>query len=180
MKQCRKCGEMKATTEFAKRTASPDGLQTNCKVCNRETNQKFRKTRPDYKQQWDKLNPGAQSKLVAAWAKRNPEKHSNNVHKYYSKLGSGVYRVNNLVTRESYIGSSKYLVQRMNQHFNANFNGASNKNLQNSMREFGIQWFSFEILESCPVNKLLEREQYWVDLLDPEFNKANPIKKDVN
>ena len=48
------------------------------------------------------------------------------------------------------------------------------------MREFGLQWFSFEILESCPVNKLLEREQYWVDLLNPEFNKANPIKKDVN
>ena len=180
MRNCKKCGEFKPTSEFAKRTSSPDGLQPNCKVCNRETNKKFRNTRPEYKKEWDKLNPGAQSKLVAEWAKRNPEKHRENVDKYYSKLGSGVYRVNNLVTRESYIGSSQSLVQRMNQHFNANFIGASNKNLQDSMREFGIQWFSFEILESCPVNKLLEREQYWVDLLDPEFNKANPIKKDIN
>lgn len=176
-KQCPGCGETKSTDEFAKRSTSKDGLQRKCKACNKADNRKFRQSRPLYKKQWDAANPGAQSKLVQEWAKRNPEVHKARIQKYYSKLGSGVYRVNNLITGESYIGSSGTLVQRMNQHFNANFKGASNKNLQNSMREFGIKWFSFEIIEHCTPDNILEREQYWVDLLNPEFNTSNPIKK---
>jgi len=180
MKQCKKCLVYKPTEEFAKRAASKDGLQVKCKECNKEDNRKFRNSRPLYKKEWDKSNPGAQSKITYEWIKRNPERHIDSVYKYYSKLGAGVYRVNNLVNGESYIGSSSLLVQRMNQHFNANFNGASNTNLQNAMREFGIQWFSFEILEHCAKENLLEREQFWIDLIDPEYNKANAVKKEVN
>jgi len=176
-KCCQGCGEVKSTNEFAKRSSSKDGLQRKCRACNKSDNRKFRQTRPLYKKEWDVKNPGAQNKIVYEWVKRNPEKHNNSILKYYSKLGSGVYRVNNLITRESYIGSSALLVQRMNQHFNANFKGASNKNLQDSMREFGIEWFSFEILERCKPEMLLEREQFWIDLMNPEFNSSNPIKK---
>jgi len=180
MKHCNQCLESKPTTEFSKRTASKDGLQNKCKTCNAKVNRRFRNTYPQYKKEWDHKNPGAQTQIMREWTRRNPEKHKANVYKYYSKLGAGVYRVNNLVTKESYIGSSQTLVQRMNQHFNSNHKGASNKNLQNAMREYGVQWFSFEILEHCIKENLLEREQFWIDLLKPEYNDANAVKKDIN
>jgi hypothetical protein len=179
MKQCHKCGETKSPTEFAKRSASPDGLQRHCKVCNSEANKKFRNTRPSYKKEWDAANPGAQAKIVLAWTKQKPEQYKRNLRKYHQKWGSGVYRVNNLVTGDSYIGSSRTIYTRMLQHFNPSFNGASNKNLKQAMAQYGHQWFTFEIIEKCADEDLLVREQFWIDTLNPTYNLSNPIKKDL-
>jgi hypothetical protein len=177
MKQCKKCNELKPFTEYSKRTASPDGLQNQCKVCNNAANAKFRNTRPEYKREWDKVNPGVQSKIVIEWTKQNPEQYKRNLRKYHQKWGCGVYKVNNLVTGEFYIGSSKTIYARMLQHFNPTFNGASNKNLKAAMKQYGHQWFSFEIIEKCDEKDLKVREQFWIDKLDPVYNTSNPIKK---
>ena len=179
MKQCKKCGEIKPFTEYSKRTASPDGLQVKCKACDAIHNAKFRNTRPQYKKEWDKANPGAQVKIVKEWIKANPAQHKKNLEKYHQKWGGGIYRVNNLITGDSYIGSSKAIYTRMLQHFNPNFNGASNKHLQADMKKYGHKWFTFEIIEKCPDEELKVKEQFWVDLLNPFYNTSNPIKKDL-
>jgi hypothetical protein len=41
------------------------------------------------------------------------------------------------------------------------------------MRKYGINNFSFEILELCPRIKLNERERYWVKFYDSYYNGYN-------
>jgi len=179
MKQCTKCGEVKPTTEYAKRAASSDGLQIQCKTCNKKDNEKFRNSRPLYKREWDAKNPGVQSKITIEWTKNNPEQFYANLKRYHGKWGGGVYKINNLVTGDSYIGSSKALYARMLSHFNCHHKGASNKKLMASMKEYGNQWFSFEVLEKCSEEQLKSREQFFIDLLDPSYNVANAIKQSI-
>ncbi len=38
------------------------------------------------------------------------------------------------------------------------------------MLKYGYSKFRLEILEYCSVENLLEREQYYIDLLKPEYN----------
>ena len=41
-KQCSKCGVVKSTVEFYKRSASNDGLQSGCKPCKKNDNEQYR------------------------------------------------------------------------------------------------------------------------------------------
>ena len=176
-KVCNSCGVSKSLEEYSKRSASPDGYQHKCKDCNRADNANYRQSYPLYKKEWDKNHPGAQSKITREWVKRNPDKFRHNLKKYQTKLGCGVYRINNLLENKSYIGSSAYLLPRLFQHFNKKFKGASNQTMQNDMRRLGHQWFSFEMLEHCKPEDLRIREQFWIDTLKPFYNEANAIKK---
>ena len=45
-----------------------------------------------------------------------------------------------------------------------------NSHLQNHVNKHGIKVLSFSILEFCPKEKLIEREQHYIDTLNPEFN----------
>ena len=47
-KQCAKCGKLKSHSEFSKRKASKDGLQPNCKSCNKVINDEWRENNPRY------------------------------------------------------------------------------------------------------------------------------------
>lgn len=43
-------------------------------------------------------------------------------------------------------------------------------NICNALLKYGYSNFSLTILEYCKPNKCLEREQYYIDLLQPEYN----------
>lgn len=85
---------------------------------------------------------------------------------------SGIYKITNIVNFKSYIGSATCLKSRLyyshlkelrdNIHYN--------KKLQNAFNKYGEQNFTFEILEECEKEKLIEREQYYFDTLKPEYN----------
>ena len=47
-KTCPKCGETKPVSEFPKRRASPDGLNTYCKTCSNSISKEFHRKRPFY------------------------------------------------------------------------------------------------------------------------------------
>ena len=55
-KLCRECNKTKETTQFSKRTASPDGLQPKCKQCNSKDNKDFRTENPEHHGQWQRSN----------------------------------------------------------------------------------------------------------------------------
>jgi hypothetical protein len=38
--------------------------------------------------------------------------------------------------------------------------------------KYGYSSFKLEILENCETNILIEREQYYLDLLNPEYKKS--------
>jgi len=79
---------------------------------------------------------------------------------------TGIYWIRNLINNKVYIGSAVCLTSRKNGHKrNLMRNKHPNKHLQLSVNKYGYKNFIFEIIEKLENNeKLLEREQYWLDL----------------
>jgi hypothetical protein len=89
---------------------------------------------------------------------------------------SGVYIIVNLITKESYIGSSRSIYYRIGRHkCDLIKDRSGNRNLQVAWNTHGEKSFLVKVLELCPEEKLLEREQHYMDTLKPEYN----ITKDV-
>lgn len=85
---------------------------------------------------------------------------------------SGIYCLKNTVNDKCYIGSAQKLNYRLWNHKHKLIKGNhANKILQNFVNKYGINTLYFEILEKVEdINRLLEREQYYLDKLTPEFN----------
>ena len=56
---------------------------------------------------------------------------------------SGIYKIENLINHKVYIGQSKDIKSRFNQHKSAE----TNKHLKHSFEKYGIENFSFEIIK---------------------------------
>lgn len=77
---------------------------------------------------------------------------------------SGVYSITNKINGKRYIGSSKNILYRYSTHFSSLRNNThKNKHLQNAVNKYGIENFSFEIIEIVDNNKLLFKEQYHIN-----------------
>jgi len=82
------------------------------------------------------------------------------------KSNSGVYKILNKRNNKIYIGSTKNFKRREIEHFrNLKNNKHENNFLQNAFNKYGEENFSFEVLEET--NDLFNREQYWIDTLNP-------------
>lgn len=76
----------------------------------------------------------------------------------------GIYMIMNLVNRKFYIGSSYNINNRWNVHKAClKTNNHPSKYLQRAYNKYGKDNFIYEVLENCPENNLIEREQYWMD-----------------
>jgi len=84
---------------------------------------------------------------------------------------SGIYKIVNITNNKIYVGSSKYLKARKTGHFGQlRRNQHKNIHLQSSYNKHGKDCFRFEILEECSIQNLMDREQYWIDTLKPQYN----------
>lgn len=82
-------------------------------------------------------------------------------------LDSGVYIIVNLVTGMVYVGSSIHLDARMKQHRCDLLAGRHcNVHLQRSWNKYGSAAFLFWVIEFVSPERVIEREQYYIDLLD--------------
>jgi group I intron endonuclease len=91
---------------------------------------------------------------------------------------SGVYKITNEVTGKFYIGSSKQIEQRFIDHQRDLKKGNhDNQILQNAWNFYGGDKFTFMILEECDATKCIEREQHYLDLLQPYKNVGYNIGK---
>lgn len=94
--------------------------------------------------------------------------------------GAGIYKIENTITNQIYIGSTKNLNKRKNEHFAAlRGNRHCNIKLQRSVNKYGIDVFIFEIIEMVDPCTVIQREQHWLDLLKPQLNiclVANSVK----
>jgi len=81
----------------------------------------------------------------------------------------GIYRIINIINGKIYIGSSINVRKRKNLHFSRlRKNTHECKHLQSAFNKYGEENFKFEIIEYVKdKNKLIEREQYWIDNLKP-------------
>lgn len=84
------------------------------------------------------------------------------------KMFSCIYLWINLIDNKKYVGQAQYFYQRMQ---NYKTKGAT-PYLQNAIDKYGIENFDIKILEKCPIDKLDEREQYWMDFYR-SYDKEN-------
>jgi hypothetical protein len=91
-----------------------------------------------------------------------------------NKNKSGIYKFVNKLSGSFYIGSAKNLRTRIYSYFQLSIllRGKNSSIISRALIKYGYSNFSLEILEYCDVSKLLEREQYYFDLLEPDYNIA--------
>lgn len=81
---------------------------------------------------------------------------------------SGIYQITCIPTGKIYIGSSVNLRKRWNDHqTRLNAGTQVNSMLQRAWNKYGAGAFCFDILEYCPDDCLLAREQFFLDTLRP-------------
>lgn len=102
----------------------------------------------------------------------------------------GIYEIKNKVTGKIYIGSSKQIEKRWEQHLQSLEKGEHHSILlQRAWNKYGKECFEFIIKEECREEELLIKEQKHLDL-KPEYNVGaqasggdnltnHPYKKDI-
>lgn len=83
---------------------------------------------------------------------------------------AGVYRWVNKISGKTYIGSSTNLRVRMYTYYSLRSLAESNRLIDRALLKYGFSNFSLEILEYCDGSEAIAREQYYMDLLKPEYN----------
>jgi group I intron endonuclease len=86
----------------------------------------------------------------------------------------GVYQLVNQVTQERYVGSTtrSFWIRWTSWRCDLR-RGKGNQTLQQAWQEYGERNFAFSILEIVECKEqVLAREQAWLELLKPEYNKA--------
>jgi group I intron endonuclease len=87
-----------------------------------------------------------------------------------NKGKSGIYRWVNNINNKTYIGSGVNLTKRLRSYYNKKELNKNPRPIQDALVKYGHKNFTLDILEYCPETKLLEREQYYLDLLIPDYN----------
>lgn len=83
---------------------------------------------------------------------------------------SGIYCIENLENHKKYIGLSKNIKKRWNDHkYRLNKNDHENNHLQRSWNKYGKNKFTFYILETCSEDELSEKEKFYIN----KFNTSN-------
>lgn len=120
-------------------------------------------------------------------------------------MKSGIYKIENLITKEVYIGKSNDLRLRKKTHWrDLKNNNHFNSRLQNAWNKYGESNFKFEVMENIQEEFLIIREQHYLNeifikktinaynisntaenVLEPiiiskHMIKNNPMKKEEN
>ena len=82
----------------------------------------------------------------------------------------GIYRWINKLNNNVYIGSSSNISVRMYTYYSLRSLAKSNRIIDRALLKHGFSNFKLEILEYCEIKSLLEREQYYLDLIKPQYN----------
>lgn len=72
----------------------------------------------------------------------------------------GIYKIENKINHKVYIGQSQNIERRWSNHVSSA--GKMKYKMSQALGEFGVENFSFEVIEECPIELLDEREIYWI------------------
>lgn len=82
---------------------------------------------------------------------------------------SGIYKIT--IKNRVYVGSANNIQARWYTHKSTlRLKKHKNRILQNYFNKYGLDLFNFEIIELCAKDTLLEREQHWINTLNPTLN----------
>ena len=88
----------------------------------------------------------------------------------------GIYKITNRINGHSYIGQSTNIEKRWQNEKIASNNPndcSYDYPLSRAFRKYGIQNFSFEVIEECNREDLNDKEHYWICFYAPEYNQTH-------
>ena len=88
--------------------------------------------------------------------------------KYWEKKICGIYKITNKENGMCYIGLSVHIFKRWNSHVSAK----KKYKLHEAFDQFGIDAFSFEVVEECNKKELRKREKHWIAHFDCVWPKG--------
>ena len=84
---------------------------------------------------------------------------------------SGIYKIINTVTGDSYIGSSKDVKRRWADHKKPSvWKNHPNNQMYLDMQKYSVDKFDFQVIEEVEPEKLKEAEQQFIETLKPTYN----------
>lgn len=96
---------------------------------------------------------------------------------------AGIYLIRNKINKKFYIGKSTNIHKRISNYCDPKFlfNHKESSNIYRAILKHKYNNFTFSILELCELNNLNEREQHFIDKLNPQYNirkitHKNPTK----
>lgn len=86
---------------------------------------------------------------------------------------SGIYTIYSSVNGRTYIGSAVNIASRWRQHrYDLRKNNHHSQHLQRAWNKYGEDAFEFSVIEECPPEQLIEREQWHMDQCSDRYNCA--------
>lgn len=89
-----------------------------------------------------------------------------------------IYKIINDINSKVYIGQT---IQALNKRFNGHCcysktDRSVNMYIKRAIHKYGKEHFSIELIENCPIERLNEREQFWIAEYD-SYNKGYNLTK---
>lgn len=85
----------------------------------------------------------------------------------------GVYKITHIGSGKSYIGISKNIHRRWIQHKSWVNTKNRRSAIYAAMQKYGIDAFSWQVIEQCDVDSLEDRERHWIAVFDTFKNGYN-------
>lgn len=83
----------------------------------------------------------------------------------------GIYSITNNINGKAYIGQSKDIITRWKQHCSRAKNGDVDYLIVLALRKYGVENFTFAIIEECRPSELNTREMYYIELFNTYIGK---------
>ena len=83
----------------------------------------------------------------------------------------GIYKITNTITGDFYIGSSKNVKHRWENHkCKSTWKNHPNNPMYIDMHQYGVDKFEFQVLAEVEEGKLKDAEQQFIEALNPSYN----------
>lgn len=86
----------------------------------------------------------------------------------------GIYKITNKITGNFYIGQSINIEKRFKEHKRKKLKTKLSKDFQ----KYGLDNFTFEIIEEVSIKRLNERELFYIEKLNPYYNSHKTVVND--
>ena len=78
-----------------------------------------------------------------------------------------IYKITNKINGKIYVGKTlKTPQQRWSEHVRDSYkDSCKDRPLYRAFKKYGLENFTLDIIEQCPVDKVNERERFWIESL---------------